>query len=789
MLEFLKKHQRKFFIVITVMTVSSFIFLGTFSTLVQPKQEIPDRKVVLNVTGKPIMKRELYALCQMLATSGMDLNASKHAGMPNLFNDGVIEKELLSGGMSLLLAERYFDKLKPDLDARLKKMQHFRFYSHPKVPYINALSVYQKFAPTLVQHMDLLKKQGNECSLETLALMIQLYHDQALLPSEMLRRILIFQQQQQGIPADPYLSQSDLSLFGFSSLEDWFGPLFIELNAQFIANAAALAEQRGYEVKKDEIRADLYHNIYSGYKRLVADENACSSQDMQQYFHRKMQQFGLDEKALLDAWRKTMLFRRLFADVGSSVLVDSLFYQQFQQYSEQCAKIELYELPEALHFNDFQSMLKFQIYLESIALHPQRAQKESMLPRELCSIEQIEKRCPEIVERACEVEYAEVLKSMLCSEIGLKETWEWECVDGNWQRLQKQFSELSTSQAVNRQERLNALDALDNKRRVAIDAYARQLMIDAMPHKIDEALAQAPMHKEKVSLRIEGGKLAFIGVDRTALIAHLKNAPLSEEGAPLVNADDPLFRVTGDNEHFYRIKVLSREETPYIMRFSECLADGTLDGLLNRRLEASYADARKKSPTYFQGDKGAWKPLKEVKDAVGRYVFSDVLKGIEETYKTYLGALPGTAGELPFIFYSNYRLLSHMEEAKRCLQSNPNDSAWIKNGENTSLADQWLLNKTDRMVARSDSIALPKEEMFHMQLEQWSATQLGMKGGLAFYKVVEQAAGTDVSSEQVNEGHEILVQDARKQLMQELIVLIDQKQAIDIKRAYEESSQ
>jgi hypothetical protein len=396
------------------------------------------------------MKRELYALCQMLATSGMNSSTARQAGMPNLFNDGVIEKELLENGMSQLLAEHYFAHLKPELDARLKKMKRFRFYSHPQAPHINALSMYQRFAPALVQHLELLKKQSDECSLETLGLMVQLYQDQESLPSEMVRQMLLYQQQQQGVPPDPRLGQWDFSLFGFDSLEDWFGPQFVAMNAQFIANAAALAEHRGYDVKKDEIRADLFHNIYTGYKRLAQNarqDSPFTAQEMQLYFQRKIQQLGLDEKTVSDTWRKVMLFRRLFSDVGGSVLIDSLLYQHFQEYSRQYAKIELYEMPNALQFNDFQTMLKFQVYLESIAQNPQplKTRTRLNLPRQISSVEQMEKLYPELVEQECEVEYAEFKKSALATEISIKETWEWEGDGAHWDLLRQQFSELKDS--------------------------------------------------------------------------------------------------------------------------------------------------------------------------------------------------------------------------------------------------------------------------------------------------------------------------------------------------------
>src|SRR5690242_18504016 len=244
MLDFVKKHQRKIFIVITVMTVSSFVFFGTFSTLMDPRQEASDRQVATSISGKPLMQREIYSLCQLLSTS------SGHPGvknrMPNLFNEGVIEKEFLSTGLSLVLAKEHFAQLKPDLDARLKKMKRFHFYSHPASPHVGVLSLYQRFAPSLMQHLELLQKQGEECTLESLALMIQLYSDQESLPTEMIRQMLLFQQRQQGLPPDPRLAEGDLSLFGFTSLDDWFGPLFVELHAQFIANAADFAKAKGY---------------------------------------------------------------------------------------------------------------------------------------------------------------------------------------------------------------------------------------------------------------------------------------------------------------------------------------------------------------------------------------------------------------------------------------------------------------------------------------------------------------------------------------------------------------
>lgn len=761
MLDFVKRHQRKIFIVITVMTVSSFVFFGTFSTLMDPRQEVSDRQVATSITGKPLMQREIYSLCQLLSTSAAHPGLKNR--MPNLFNEGVIEKEFLSTGLSLVLAKEHFAHLKPDLDARLKKMKRYHFYSHPASVHVGVLSLYQRFAPSLMQHLELLKKQGEECTLESLALMIQLYRDQESLPTEMIRQMLLFQQRQQGLPPDPRLAEGDLSLFGFTSLDDWFGPLFVEMHVQFIANAADFAKAKGYTVKNDAVRVDLFRNLLTGYKRFSESDTNPTMQEMQQYYQGKMQQWGVDEKSVLAAWSKVLLFRHLLADVGASVRADPLFIQQFHAYSEQNATIALYELPHPLQFSDFQTLLKFQLYVECIAAHPQKTRLD--LPREIAPLEVIEKRFSGLVQRECEVEYTEVQKSVLAADLSIKETWEWEASDANWSALQGEFAELKEVSAATKRERLKALDGLDPKKRLAIDTWARSRILDAQPHRIAAALDSAPKRTAKVSLRAEGGQLPFSGVQDSSELLSL-----------LSSQEEITF--SGDQEHVYRIHVLQRENAQRILTFQESLADGTLDLLLNRRLEEVYPEARKKNPGYYQSEKSGWKPLKEVKDPIGRYLFSDLLKAIEECYQMHVGPLPGKAGELPLLFYSNYRFFSHMREAERAIQKSEDISRWV--GEGTSLADQWLLKKSERTVTRSDALVLPKEEIFHLRAGEWSSIQLGEGGALAFYQVLEQSAPGTSPADALQQGQEMLAQDARRHLMEQLVSAICEKKALDM---------
>ena len=780
MLDFLRNHQRKFLIAIAFVIISSFVFFGTFNTFLQQRQELPDKLIVRGLAEKPLMRRGLAALSQILATSTMSPSSAKEGSAPNLLNDGVIEKELLENGLGIQLAEQYFTQLKPQLETILRKMRSFRHYTHPQAPHISAMGVWQRFAPQMVEHLQELKREQEPCTIKTVELMIQLYLDQTQLPPEMLKQILLFQQQQMAVAPDPYLTHANMALFGFTSLEEWFGPLFVQLSAQFIANAAALAEQRGYSVKREEVRSELLQNIYSGYKRFAPKEQCASGYEIQNYFQRKIQQLGLEEQTVLDAWRNVMLFRRLFSDVGGSVLIDPLAYQHFQAFTDQYAKIDLYEMPSYLQLRDFQSMLKLQVYLESISPHPQQLRTQLILPKEICSLDQIEKRSPELVERSCEVQYAHVKKSELASQISLRETWEWQAQDSHWVLLQKQFDVIRASPAKTPQERFAFFDALDAKQRLAIDTWTRLRMLDEMPEKIINALAIAQKEKKKIGLRLQGSHLPFVVKEQPELPALLEKAHLYEENAE-IEQNEPLYCFTSDAENYYRIKVLSRDAEKHVLRFAQACEDGTLDAMLERRLEEAYPEARKKEPSYYQLEKGRYKPVKEVKDQIGRFLFADLLKAIEEAYKMRFGSLPGNPGELPLLFYSNYRLFFHVEEARRNIQKNPLHPAWVgSSGQEEGLVQQWLFSHSERTVKRSDALFFPKEEIFSLQPQSWSEAKLAAGNTWVFYKVLEQASGKQPPIEVVKRGHEILALDARRQLMSELLCMIQKHKAIDI---------
>lgn len=764
MLQFFRRHQKILFIVVTFVVVVSFCFFGTYGTMSQPEGPA-DYELGKGVSGQAIKSREFMALCRLLESSVLD-RASKE-GLPNLLNPGVIEKEFLSTGLGLMLVKPYFSEMKKELDERVKKIHNFRPYVHPKSSEVSAEWVWGVFSTSFAKRYQLLKSRSDQATTESFALMNQLYVDQlSLPPSHTLKQILVMQQNGAGLDPDPLLEQADLSLFGFKSLEDWFGPKFVPLVAGFVLNAAQSATALGIEVKTDEVREDLLKNIYQGYQQLTRNEKM-TSEEVNQYYLAKMRGMGLDEAGLLHAWKQVMLFRKLLEEAGSQVQMDSLVYQQFDQFAKESVEVDLYQLPKALQFSDFLSMLKFQLYIEGISQEGVSLRKTGALPVNMASIEHIEKRSPQFVESLAEVEWRSVTREELEGSISLKETLNWELLEENWSLLQKMFPSLEGQAHAEVSQRLSLLNRLSGEERAKVDAFARAQMVSSQPERLVAALQLAPVKTVSLGLRPGADFVSALGMQENGeILSLLKTASLKGEEP---NASSQrLHSYTPDQKHLYVIDVLSRQDEKQILTLAQATQDGTLDRLLNQVLEAGYPDVRKKHPSVFKTTAGEWKPLEQVKEPVGRYLFADLLKAVEEGYCAKGGSLP--AETTPLSFYSDARFFALMDEAKQRLASSAEAiPSLLSQQSDDPLAAQWLLQKEPKQLTRSTQTLFPNEELFSLGQNQWSKVKVGVGGSLSFCLMKQKGKGGELPIEGAEQGHQILSQDARKDLMVHLL--------------------
>ncbi len=589
MLQFFRKHQKFFFVIVAFFIVISFSFFGTFSAFLN-REEVPDREIGQLVDGTVLKERRLQAMTRLLQY-GVEEGGRSY----NLLNGSVVHKDILLSGIGEILAEHYFDELYPELEAKWNRMKQFSSYKHPYAPYISARGIWAQFAPQINDALYELKSAPAEFSKELLPIFFKLYAAQADYPAPLLHQMLYYQQQEgEQVRPDPALPQANVALFGFQSVEDWFGSKFIEKVSRFVLNAACIAKGEGYSVKSDEVRLELYRNVFQSLKLFTQGKDS-TSEEAHQAYTQQLRYNGLEEKEAVDLWSQVMLFQRMFHEVGDAVFIDRLALDQFTEFAKPSIKVCRYTLPREFQFESFRDMLKFQRYLE-IAWEGDAGQ----LPTKMKNPEEVMNRFPQLTYKSFEVELGSVTLLDVVSKVSLKQTWDWEGSPVNFAKLQSEFPLLVGKACATIEERMKALDELDLANRFKVDHFARSALVQENPKWIEDALAAAPMEKETLRVGLES--------DRDLSGAYLL--------AFLETEDPRLSCYTSDNQHYYSIRVLEKGKGWDLLTYQEADRAGLLDGLLDAILETAYSSL------------GFEEPFEEVKDQVGAKVYQDVLTGI-----------------------------------------------------------------------------------------------------------------------------------------------------------------
>lgn len=759
MLQFFRKHQRFLFLFTTIMIVISFTFFGTFSAMMQSggSQEKP---VMELVDGRKLRQSELNALVRMIAGDFLIRGQSNQNLMPNLLNGDFLQKNLFETKIALILAEKYFDVLSPELIEVQDKIHRYQPYVHPEAPFISAAQVWKKFAPDIAYKIDLLK-QGKKPSPMTVAHLIDLYGDQQRLSPELVRRMLAYEQASYpSIKKDPYLMQVDLNLFGFSTMDQWFGKKFLEMLGSFVLNSASIAEKKGYKVSAKEARADLWNNVHSGLERFT--QNAPTNQEVQEVYQIQLRAAGVDETTAISMWSKVMAFRKMLHERGESVFLDPLFEKQFRSYAQETAQIELYRLPASLRSLDFAGLLKLQIYLEEVADKQFKGKAQAInLPATFASVEEIEKRCPELVQRQCTVEVKHVAIDSIYDRISLKQTWDWQTQDVNWNLLKNEYTFLAEQQDATVSERFATLDGLKKEERWKIDQFSREAIAKAHPEWISEALATATPEIKKLKVRSQGPIAFLTGIENGE-----KLMQLFESG------HETLKCFTEDQIHYYSFNVIEKPSSKEVLLFADALSDGTLARLLEKRLNEHYPDVRKKEPNVYQLSNGSWKNLNEVSDLVGERVFFEQLKAIADS-------VPGdNTKKKDRQFYATNRFTAYLTAIRNAIAQGADASKWVVSADapaQSALAEQWKLEKSSMDIYRAQAKSSGMESIFSLQPGEWSTVEHSPMHASIFYKVLGHAVHEEVSPSEMLQKQHALAVDAQRFLAYELLTECERK--------------
>lgn len=797
MLDFFRRHQRYFFLVITVVIVISFSFFGTYSTL--SDSPFGEQIAFKAVDGSDITRRELDEMAAFIGTDAADKLLFGGVWGPNFLNDGVVRSDFLETGLGVILASAYADDLSPDLKARLEKEKRYSLYVHPQARFIGVESAWNYFAPGMASYYHQLRATQNPVDSQALQARAGLFLMEKRFPQQILRQVLKYQEKQNSfVTPDRDLDHADLSLFGYHTLEDWFGPRFVRLTSEFIINAAIIAQQKGYEVSKADAMADLMRNADNSFQQNARNPNLGVATSTE-YFHEQLRRLGMDQNGAAGVWRQVLLFRRLFQDLGSSVFVDPYTLKKIDTYALESVEGEIFRLPKELRLNNFQALQKFETYLDAVAKRSDDDKNKLALPTTFLTTAQVVQQTPELVQKNYILQIAQANKKALEGNVSVKDSWNWEVENDGWEKLKKQFPELGIKQADTREARFAALDALDDKTRGRIDAFARSAIVDAHPEWVQQALSTATPMTVPVGLREKGGNPLFVGLtDPKSLIQLLDAAPLVKDDAAALKpaakaAADKLAEFTADKVNYYRIAVIDRAAQAEVLTFAEADQEGVLAKLVEKQLEEQYKKIRDAYPKEFQTEDKSWKSFADVKDSVAAKYYEKLLKNIRTEYAAAVGTEAAPQEMIPD-YAATLRLFPYMREVKAKLEKDPalmatltREPAPAKSEEQTltarkPLVDQWRLERSGYQSTRSTGDSILDHNVFALSIGEWTKVSTPANGDLNFFHVMNKGNG---ASEQaiaasVGQARNLLSADAQQRLMYRVLKTIQDKKAISL---------
>lgn len=801
MLQFFRKYQSYFFAITTFVIVISFSFFGTYNVL--PSNPNRDLIAFTAIDGTKVPRSDVDEMVSFLSTDSEDKRLFGGIWGPNFLNDGFIKHDLLETGLAEILITTYPDLVTHDLQQRLEKEKRYSLYVHPQAKFLTSEAAWAYFAPNMKKQFDLLQQSENAISTEAVATRIALFLDEKQFPAPMLSQVLRYQQKQYNwLTPDPSLDHTDLSLFGYHTLTDWFGPNFLSLVAEFTINASKIAEQKGYEVSKTEALADLMRNADISFEQNLNSPYLGVTNSLE-YFNEQLRHLGMDQNMAARIWRQVLLCRRMFQDIGNAVIIDPLMHQKFFAYAQETAIGDLYRLPPEFRLKDYSSLQKFETYLDAVAVRPKTNNTDSPallnFPTQFLAAEEVKQKTPELIQKRYLLKVAQVNKKDLQAKVSLKEMWNWEVEDKNWQLLTTEFPELGLKNSATREERFAILDNLDNRTRAKIDQVARAAVVDAHPAWLQQALQEAEPKQMLIGLRPTGETSFVIGLDNNMkLMRLLDEAPLVKlEDSTLPTAQgvpDILSRFTADKNTYYRVMVIERAPHEEILTFAEANSEGILDQLLDRQLEEYYLKNRQKFATEFQKEDKTWKDFADVKTAVTDHYFENTLKRIRTDYSRANpdNEQPPVTGN----WAASARLYSQARALQTGLKNNdPKALAMIRTTQEKALDDdqlklgssfenQWKWEKETHQTNRGagNAFDLNRDEILALATDAWTNVHTPVNGDIFFFQLKRREEGGDVTAvyDKFHEAHRLLSDDAQRTFMHTVVHNLQEKKAISL---------
>ncbi len=211
MLQWLRKHQKYFFIFLAIIIIISFSFFGTYSALMT-SDEVEE--------SGPILKKDLSAMTALLARD-------------EFFTTDLVD----TGFLGQVALAHWWDGVCADLGPRFERQGAWKPFVHPENSSISAMNVWQKAAPEIPQALEIF--QSSKDVGERVAAHMALFSMQQKFSPELLGFVL----GRQAIDAECGVHCTAApAIFGYRDVYDWMGPHLMEEAAKAVFRLAEKAE-------------------------------------------------------------------------------------------------------------------------------------------------------------------------------------------------------------------------------------------------------------------------------------------------------------------------------------------------------------------------------------------------------------------------------------------------------------------------------------------------------------------------------------------------------------------
>lgn len=689
MLGFIQRYQKILFAVIAALICVSFLFFGL---LPKGAPTMPDKVAYKTAFKDKIKQSKFDGVKAMILTNNGEYTLFGQALGHHYFSENFLVSDLMKPGLLSLVLQKNMDDLKADLTDQYKKEVAFQPYVHPNASFLSAQTIWSIHAPKLEESIQNYKKiKGPLSRFEEKQ---KLFLEESKFPSFALWQMLSENESQfDWVPTDPNLNPQRLNLFGYHSLEDWFGDKLIKKTCEFIFEVNALAKQKGYRITDQEAEQDLMKLNELNFMKIKA-LGVEDFTDSQAYFDTKLRHLGFNKVQMISLWKELLIFRRFFQESGNAALLDSFALKNFEQHASQKVKVNQYSLPKPLQCKTLQDLMELEVYLEALG----KPLNQLSLEFKMKELDKVAAETPQLVEQPVLIQYKEVDLSTVALAVKVQDIWKWKLDPQNYKTLIQKFPKLGLSGSPGSeafQESLENLDALTN---LQIDQYVREVLLKENTDWLDKAFSSTEAKQSEVLVSRNGKGLPFKNLELSSKKeAFLKEFFSANEKKEYASFSQPF---TFDDQHYYQVLVTSNQGPEKLVDFEKLKGEYVLQKLLYKRLN-QYSDKELK----------AGKNLSSVQKKWANQLFEPLKK---EIIKEYLVVHKEDSRDFSDQFYCQYRFHDSMRKALDFLKENS------KVNEQYTFNNLWTLEASPHTYVRYLSSEPVMESLLSLKEGQWT---------------------------------------------------------------------